>query len=331
MKRKELPAPAQATPPEPTLTLPKKWFSKPLWSAIVAVLRPATALTRRKEITVAMDIPRQIFDDLMRGVREGDVDGLARDVMKQSLLPTQTTATLNHFSYTIRKGSVSERLFQMEQQDPQPPPPKKNKTALEPPAQIGEMDVYEVRTLHGSRLVGGERQYLVSWEGYASSHDSWEPASAINQDLVKGFHGKAVARPMRAPLLPHRGKGCARAFLSGAEQRRGAVCQMISMVCGNVVIHYKERLDGQSMGRLKLTFFVLTMDRTGHITWPTNFSAKTQAQLRNQARAHLRHMIDDPMCPVDATMEPAMVGNGTSSIWQGAPRRQLVIVQPALQ
>ena len=84
------------------------------------------------------------------------------------------------------------------------------------------------------------------------------------------------------------------------------------------------------MPRLRMTFFVLTMDKTGHITWPTSFDDRTQAALRKQARALLQQMIDDPLSPVDSTMAPALEGTGTSSIFQGAPRRQLVTVQPEM-
>jgi hypothetical protein len=44
-------------------------------------------------------------------------------------------------------------------------------------------------------------------------------------------------------------------------------------------------------------------------------------------RALLKKMIDDPLNPVDASMAPALTGTGTSSVWKGAPKRQLVVVQ----
>jgi hypothetical protein len=40
----------------------------------------------------------------------------------------------------------------------------------------------------------------------------------------------------------------------------------------------------------------------------------------------LKKMIDDPLNPVDATMEPALTGTGTSEVWKGAAKRQLVPV-----
>ena len=54
----------------------------------------------------------------------------------------------------------------------------------------------------------------------------------------------------------------------------------------------------ERMPTMTLTFFVLSMDKTGHIIWPTNFEAKTRAALRLQARALLQKMMDDPLNPV---------------------------------
>ena len=127
--------------------------------------------------------------------------------------------------------------------------------------------------------------------------------------------------------MPKRGAGAARARLSGAEQRRGGVPQSISMVCGNVTIQLKESATQERMPTLTLTFFVLTMDKTGHILWPTNFEARTRAALRMQARALLRKMIDDPLNPVESTMAPALTAEGTNAVWQGAPQRELIVVQ----
>ena len=80
------------------------------------------------------------------------------------------------------------------------------------------------------------------------------------------------------------------------------------------------------MPTLKLIFKVLTMDKTGHIIWPTTFAPAAQAALRMQARALLRKMIDDPLNPVDSTMEPAMTGVGTSALFVPAKKRKLVEV-----
>ena len=101
------------------------------------------------------------------------------------------------------------------------------------------------------------------------------------------------------------------------------------MVCGHVIAKLAESRTDEYMPRATLTFYVLSMDKNGHIIWPTLFSDKAQAQLRQQARTLLRQMIDDPLNPCDSTMEPAMTATGTSSIWQGAPKRKLVEVTAA--
>ena len=95
------------------------------------------------------------------------------------------------------------------------------------------------------------------------------------------------------------------------------------MVCGHVIAHLKEQINESAMPRLKLTFFVLTLDQTGHITWPIDFVAKTKAALRCQARALLQQMMDDPLNPVDDTMAPALTGTG-DSLFRPAPKRKLV-------
>ena len=98
------------------------------------------------------------------------------------------------------------------------------------------------------------------------------------------------------------------------------------MVCGNVLASLKEPKSGNAMPTATFTFKVLSMDKNGHIIWPTNFNSQTQAALRMQARALLQRMMDDPNNPVDSTMAPALTGTGTSALWKGAPKKQLVEV-----
>ena len=154
--------------------------------------------------------------------------------------------------------------------------------------------MYEVERIEQSRKTGKRTEYLIKWLDWDESTNTWESASRIHPALVAAFEGKPAPQPrISAPALPKRGAGAARARLSGAEQRRGPT--------------------------LTLTFFVLTMDKTGHIVWPTNFEARTRAALRMQARALLQRMIDDPLNPVDSTMAPALTAEGTSAVWKGAP------------
>ena len=44
---------------------------------------------------------------------------------------------------------------------------------------------YEVEAVLASRLVRGRRQYLVSWRGYGSYEDSWEPERNLSNARAK--------------------------------------------------------------------------------------------------------------------------------------------------
>jgi len=60
-----------------------------------------------------------------------------------------------------------------------------------PPDLVKGEPEYKVKALLGSRCKGKGRklEYLVRWKGYASAHDSWEPATNIHApELVKAFY-----------------------------------------------------------------------------------------------------------------------------------------------
>ena len=119
--------------------------------------------------------------------------------------------------------------------------------------------------------------------------------------------------------FPRRGIGCARVQLTAAEQRRGGVPNSMSMVAGNVLVKYKLPVNLNTPPVLTLTFAVLTMDANGHITWPKPFEALTAATLRNQARALLKRLMEDPLNPTSSSMEPALTGTGSSSLSASTP------------
>ena len=254
-------------------------------------------------------------------------------MMKRSesgrLIPTKTTGALHHYKYVVSRGTVSDKLFRLDQLDPLPRPTRKRTVET---IDIGqEEDVYEVEAIRAKRVKGKSFQYEVKWRGWSEDLNTWEPPSHISQALVAAFNGQP-APPTTSPKLerislPARGAGCARARLSSAEEARGGKPETISMVCRNVIIHLKQPKDHERMPTASFTFFVLSMDKNGHIIWPTTFDAKTQAYLRNQARALLQKMMDDPNNPVDSTMAPALTGRGTGNLWQGAPQKKLVRVQ----
>ena len=99
----------------------------------------------------------------------------------------------------------------------------------------------------------------------------------------------------------------------------------MSMVAGNVLIKYKLPRNERTPPVLTLTFGVLSMDKKGHITWPKDFDARSAAALRNQARALLQRMLQDPFNPVSHAMSGAFTGTG-STVRVTPPRRQMVEV-----
>ena len=91
-----------------------------------------------------------------------------------------------------------------------------------------------------------------------------------------------------------RSVGSARLFLSQAAARRGQMASVMAMVCGNLVIDFREPKAFARMPRLTLRMFVLSMDSQGHIVWPVDFEPRTKAALRKQARALVSIMLESP-------------------------------------
>jgi hypothetical protein len=201
------------------------------------------------------------------------------------------------------------------------PPPTSTKPAPEVAA-IGEEGVYEVEEIRASRQKRTRTEYLIKWQGWPEATNTWEAPSNIHPSLVREFQGKPEPPPrLLAPEQFKRGAGCARVRLSVAAQKRGGNPQTFSMIAGNVIVKYKEPTAQRAMPTLTLIFFVLTMDKAGHITWPTDYDPRSQAALRMQARALLRKMMDDPLNPADASWEPAMTGTGSSARAVKPPRK----------
>ena len=67
---------------------------------------------------------------------------------------------------------------------------------------------YEVQKILDSKRVGGRLWYLVSWKGYGSENDSWEPVSNIHAPgLLRSFHSRF---PLKSGPggVGRRGGGC---------------------------------------------------------------------------------------------------------------------------
>jgi hypothetical protein len=76
---------------------------------------------------------------------------------------------------------------------PAPAPAKKKAgpalTAIEAALQPGE-DEYEMEKVVADRLIGGKKEYLVKWKGWADKHNSWEPVEHLANvlDDIKEYH-----------------------------------------------------------------------------------------------------------------------------------------------
>ena len=58
-------------------------------------------------------LPRRGFEELMAPFGEGDAVGLTRGADGR-LQPTKSTLRLMRFNYTLKKGSFSDKLFQLQ-------------------------------------------------------------------------------------------------------------------------------------------------------------------------------------------------------------------------
>lgn len=340
-KPKEMPKPSKPEPPvalppatSAHVSVPKSFFLDPLWGSIKCVVRPATAMTRRKELTVTHLLPRPLFEEMMAPLQVSDTETeantapLKRDANTGWLLPTKATRAVRHFDFSIRKGSVADKFFHFDQLDIMPPPPPPLPTAA---AQIGEDGVFEVERIVRKKLSKKRCKYLVKWEGYPEDSNTWVSPANIDPNLVRTFEGKPPKQVrQRAPLQFKRGEGCVRARLTIAEQKRGGVPQSISMMCGNVKVQYSESTNPEQVPILKLTFHVLTMDKNGFITWPDSYDVEAQAKLRKQARVLLKRMMEDPSNPVDNTMVLALTQTG-GGVRQPPPKRQMVVAPAGTQ
>ena len=96
----------------------------PLAKKIKALVRPAVAHTRRKELEIKHQMPSEAFYMFLETLRPTDTTGLERDATTGAITPTTVTGTLNRWHFEIRKGSVSDRLFHLEDLDPPAPSPR---------------------------------------------------------------------------------------------------------------------------------------------------------------------------------------------------------------
>ena len=246
--------------PRPTISCPTSWWTRPFHTSLKKLIRPATANRRRKELTIKMQMPREVFEEIVAPLTTDDVAGLERDESGH-LVPTRTTAAVNYYEYSIRKGSVSDRLFHLDALDPPPKPSRKRKA--EEMAIGEEEDIYEVQEIREKRFNQEKKrtEYLVKWHDWPETTNTWEPARNINKEDVAAFEGRPLkySRADR-PSMPARGVGCARARLSSAAEARGGKPETISMICGNVLAKLKEPKNKEVMPTATVTFFEMGVE-----------------------------------------------------------------------
>src|SRR6201996_8791457 len=84
-----------------------------------------------------------------------------------------------------------------------------------PPDLIDGQPEWEIESILGVRKRRNQLQYLVRWKGFSEGHDSWEPLTHINADLlIERFHQKnptairvlnknPITTPQTSPILLH--------------------------------------------------------------------------------------------------------------------------------
>ncbi|KAL1496389.1 hypothetical protein AB1Y20_016344 [Prymnesium parvum] len=102
--------------------------------------------------------------------------------------------------------------------------------------------------------------------------------------------------------------------LSKAAEERGTKTSLLSMVCGNVALRMRVPRNGAAMPTIRMVFSVLSMDPTGHIIWPQDYTVKTAAALRKMAKSALQIMILDALFPMPDNMQLALTASAPASV-----------------
>ena len=106
--------PAPASPPD--VSVSAEWFEMPLVKALQKTMRPPTALSRRKQITIKMMFPKESFDRFVQPLQESDCAELSRAADGRPL-PTKESKVLRRYNFKISKPSALDRLFRFEALD----------------------------------------------------------------------------------------------------------------------------------------------------------------------------------------------------------------------
>lgn len=100
------------------ISVPKHWFSDPLQHKIKTVVRPPTALTRRKEQIIEVKVPEEIFLDLVRPLENGDMEKFEwMSPEKSALKPTKEGKSFNQFKYKVSKPEVTDKIWRLHEHE----------------------------------------------------------------------------------------------------------------------------------------------------------------------------------------------------------------------
>lgn len=100
------------------ISVPKHWFTEPLEHTMRTLVRPPTSRTRRKQQTIDMKMPEQLFFDFLRPLETGDAAGLTWvDEEKSALQPTKDKPTYREYKYLITKPSLNDKVWRMQETD----------------------------------------------------------------------------------------------------------------------------------------------------------------------------------------------------------------------
>ena len=54
------------------------------------------------------------------------------------------------------------------------------------------MGVYEVERIVTKRVKGGREKYLIQWQNYSSSENTWKPPEHLPEDFITAFENRSV-------------------------------------------------------------------------------------------------------------------------------------------
>ena len=101
------------------ISVPKHWFSEPLHQKMRTVIRPPTKSSRRKEMTIDLKVPQEVFVDLMKPMDDGDMEDFEwEDDTKMKLKPTKVGKSLDEYKYTIKAPAKVDKFWRLEQTEP---------------------------------------------------------------------------------------------------------------------------------------------------------------------------------------------------------------------